>query len=98
MQTFWRYVQIQLVVFVFGIVGPIFLVLFFTTRPDPTMKWAYWAGLIIVFFEVLIALGLTKQSMTGQKPKLSTAQLIEQASARRRSTSRDSDEEFSSSE
>jgi uncharacterized membrane protein YeiB len=98
MQTLWRYVQIQLVVFVFGIVGPIFLVLFFTTRPDPTMKWAYWAGLIIVFVEVLIALGLTKQSLPEQKPKLSTAQLIERASARRRSTSRTSDEELSPSE
>ncbi|MGA5461669.1 hypothetical protein [Mycobacterium sp. NPDC050041] len=98
MQTFWRYVKIQLVVFVFGIVGPIFLILFFTTRPDPTMKWAYWAGLIIVFVEVLIALGLTKQSLTEQKAKLSTAELIEQASARRRKNPRAVDEELSPSE
>jgi uncharacterized membrane protein YeiB len=98
MQTFWRYVQIQLVVFLFGIVGPIFLVLFFTTRSDPSMKWAYWAGLIIVFVEVLIALGLTKQSLTEQKPTTSTALLIEQASARRRGNALSSDEELSSSE
>jgi uncharacterized membrane protein YeiB len=83
MQTFWRYVQIQLVVFLFGIVGPIFLIIFFTTQPDPSMKWAYWAGLIIVFLEVLIALSLTKQSVTEDK-KASTKELIERASARRR--------------
>jgi hypothetical protein len=35
--TFWRYVRIQLIVFVFGIVGPIFLIIFFATQPDPSM-------------------------------------------------------------
>src|ERR1700742_536232 len=60
--TFWRYVRIQLMVFVFGIVGPIFLVVFFATQPDPTMKWAYWAGLFITAADVLIALALTNAS------------------------------------
>jgi hypothetical protein len=57
--TFWRYVRIQLIVFVFGIVGPIFLILFFATQPDPSMKWAYWAGLFITAIDVLIALAVT---------------------------------------
>jgi hypothetical protein len=59
--TFWRYVRIQLIVFVFGIVGPIFLIVFFATQPEPSMKWAYWAGLFITAADVLIALALAKR-------------------------------------
>jgi hypothetical protein len=66
--TFWRYVKIQLMVFIFGIVGPIFLVLFFTTQPDPSMKWAYWAGLLITAADVLIALALTNASDPDKTP------------------------------
>jgi hypothetical protein len=62
MATFWRYVRIQLVVFVFGIVGPIFLIIFFATQPDPSTKWAYWAGLFITAAEVLGALAITSAS------------------------------------
>jgi hypothetical protein len=60
LSTFWRYIWIQLTMFVFGIVGPIFLVMFFASQPDPSMKWAYWAGLFITAADVLIALALTK--------------------------------------
>lgn len=60
METFWRYVRIQAMMFVFGCVGPIFLILFFSTRPDPSMKWAYWFGLFITAADVLIALALTE--------------------------------------
>jgi hypothetical protein len=66
--TFWRYVRIQLVVFVFGIVGPIFLIIFFATQPDPSTKWAYWAGLFITAAEVLIALGITSASDPKKAP------------------------------
>ncbi|OBB60092.1 hypothetical protein A5757_10490 [Mycobacterium sp. 852013-51886_SCH5428379] len=59
METFWRYVRIQAMMLVFGCVGPIFLILFFATHPDPTMKWAYWFGLFITAADVLIALALT---------------------------------------
>jgi hypothetical protein len=59
METFKRYLFFQGMMFVFGIVGPIFLILFFTTQPDPSMKWAYWAGLFITAADVLIALALT---------------------------------------
>ena len=60
MAIFWRYVRLQLIVFVFGIVGPIFLVIYFVSQPDPTLKWAYWFGLFIIAADVLIAIGLTK--------------------------------------
>jgi hypothetical protein len=66
--TFWRYVRIQLIVFVFGIVGPIFLILFFATQPEPSMKWAYWAGLFITAADVLIALALTDASGPEKAP------------------------------
>jgi hypothetical protein len=66
--TFWRYIRIQLTIFVFGIVGPIFLVVFFATQPDPSMKWAYWTGLFITAADVLIALALTKASDPKKPP------------------------------
>ncbi len=50
--------------FVFGIVGPIFLIVFFASQPDPTLKWMYWAGLFVTFADVLIALGLTQSTET----------------------------------
>ena len=68
MATFWRYVKIQLGVFVCGIVGPIFLIIYFATQPDPSMKWAYWAGLFITTADVLIALALTNASDPNKAP------------------------------
>ena len=68
METLWRYVRIQLMVFVFGCVGPIFLGLYFATQPDPAMKWAYWAGLFITAADVLIALALTNASSADKSP------------------------------
>jgi hypothetical protein len=58
-QTFKRYLVFQGMVFVFGIVGPIFLIVYFASQPDPTLKWMYWWGLLITFADILIALGLT---------------------------------------
>jgi hypothetical protein len=66
--TFWRYVKIQLMVFVFGIVGPIFLTIYFATQPDPSTKWAYWAGLFITTADILIALALTGASDPNKAP------------------------------
>jgi hypothetical protein len=96
MATFWRYVRIQLMVFVFGCVGPIFLAIYFATQPDPTMKWAYWFGLFITAADVLIALGLTSAS-DPNKPRADTRVAL--ALAKRRQSSRGSDHEsYSSSE
>jgi hypothetical protein len=58
-QTFKRYLVFQGMMFVFGIVGPIFLIGYFASQPDPTLKWMYWCGLFITAADVLIALGLT---------------------------------------
>ena len=94
MSTFWRYVRIQLMVFVFGCVGPIFLAIYFATQPDPTMKWAYWAGLFITAADVLIALGLTSASDPEKAPADVRVAL---AVAKRMQSGRSSDHESYSS-
>jgi hypothetical protein len=66
-ETFKRYLMFQAMMFVFGIVGPIFLIGYFASQPDPEVKWMYWWGLIITFFDILIALNLT----AGTEPKKS---------------------------
>jgi hypothetical protein len=65
--TFWRYLRLQAFVFVCGIVGPIFLIAYFASQPDPTVKWMYWAGLLVTAADVLIALSLAKAAE--QTPK-----------------------------
>lgn len=62
METFKRYLVFQGMMFVFGIVGPIFLIGYFASQPDPTLKWMYWWGLFITFFDIILALGLTKST------------------------------------
>ena len=61
--TLWLYVRVQLAVFVCGIVGPIFLSVYFAAQPDPTIKWMYYAGLIVTAADILIALGLTARRL-----------------------------------
>ena len=68
MATFWRYVRIQLFVFLCGIVGPIFLILYFAVEPNADMKWAYWAGLFITAADVLIALAITSAGGVNKAP------------------------------
>lgn len=58
--VFRRYLVFQGMTFVFGIVGPIFLVIFFTVPRDPGMKWMYYIGLLITTADILIALALTQ--------------------------------------
>nr|WP_090345042.1 hypothetical protein [Mycolicibacterium malmesburyense]CRL76974.1 membrane protein [Mycolicibacterium malmesburyense] len=67
METFKRYLMFQGMMFVFGIVGPIFLVLYFASQPDPSMRWAYWIGLFITTADILIALGLTASTASPRK-------------------------------
>ncbi|VEG45561.1 membrane protein [Mycolicibacterium flavescens] len=68
METFKRYLMFQGMMFVFGIIGPIFLVLYFASQPDPTMRWAYWIGLFVTAADILIALGLTASAQTNRDP------------------------------
>ena len=52
--------------FVFGIVGPIFLMMFFASNPDPNLRWAFWAGLFITYADIMIALALTRATGEGK--------------------------------
>ncbi|CAN5333289.1 hypothetical protein BH11ACT7_BH11ACT7_35050 [soil metagenome] len=63
LHTLWLYVRVQAAVFVGGIVGPIFLVIYFAAQPDPTLKWMYYAGLVVTALDILIALGLTAKAI-----------------------------------
>lgn len=68
METFLVYLKVQAMCFVFGIVGPIFLVVYFAVQPDPTIRWMYyWGGLVITAIDVLIALGLTDQTLRARR-------------------------------
>jgi hypothetical protein len=64
-ETFKRYLVFQGMTFVFGIVGPIFLIAYFAIQPDPTVRWMYWWGLFITVADILIALSLAG----GAEPK-----------------------------
>lgn len=59
MSTFWRYLKTQAFILVCGIVGPLFLAIYFVTGAQPIMKWMLWAGLLITAADVLIALAIT---------------------------------------
>jgi hypothetical protein len=54
--------------FVVGIVGPIFLIIYFATQPDPTIKWMYYWGLVITAIDVLVALRITQQAVADRTP------------------------------
>jgi hypothetical protein len=55
----WRYVKAQLMVLLCGgLVGPIFLAIFFATGQDPLFKWMFWTGLLVTAVDVLVALAL----------------------------------------
>lgn len=45
-----------------GLVGPIFLAVFFATGSDPVLKWMFYAGLVTTAAGVLAALALTNHA------------------------------------
>lgn len=62
-----RYIKMQLLVLLCGgLVGPIFLIVYYFTQDIPfagaQMGWMFWAGLLITVADVLIALALTNWS------------------------------------
>ncbi len=72
METFKRYLMFQGMMFVFGIVGPIFLIVYFAAQPDPTLKWMFIWGLVITAVDVLIALALTENWLREEQRKRDT--------------------------
>jgi len=54
-----RYIKSQIMVLVCGgLVGPIFLAVYFATGQSGLLKWMFWVGLLITAADVLIALAL----------------------------------------
>ncbi|MCP9275894.1 hypothetical protein [Mycolicibacterium arenosum] len=87
MSTFWIYLRLQAMMFVFGIVGPIFLFGYFAAQPDPTLRWMYWWGLFITAFDVLLALALTRNTVLADAKK-EEGRLAQKMLRRRASSSR----------
>ncbi len=55
----WRYIKAQLMVLLCGgLVGPIFLIVYFALGQEPILKWMFYVGLLITAADVLIALAL----------------------------------------
>jgi hypothetical protein len=54
-----RYIKAQLMVLLCGgLVGPIFLVMYFVIGQPELVKWMFWVGLLVTVADVLIALAL----------------------------------------
>jgi hypothetical protein len=68
-----RYLKTQLLVLLCGgLVGPIFLVVYFTLGLGSLLQWMFYVGLLITVADVLIALALTNY---GAKSAAKTAEL-----------------------
>jgi hypothetical protein len=69
----WRYIKAQLMVLLCGgLVGPIFLAVYFATGQESILKWMFYVGLLITAADVLIALALANY---GAKSAAKTAAL-----------------------
>ena len=58
-----------------GLVGPIFLAVYFAMGADPLLKWMFWTGLLVTAADVLVALALANY---GAK-NAATTQFLEQS-------------------
>ncbi|MGA5464317.1 SHOCT domain-containing protein [Mycobacterium sp. NPDC050041] len=55
----WRYIKAQVMVLLCGgLVGPIFLGVYFAMGRSELIAWMFWAGLLITVVDVLVALAL----------------------------------------
>lgn len=69
----WRYIKAQLMVLLCGgLVGPIFLGVYFATGQTSILKWMFYVGLFITAADILIALALAN---FGAKSAAKTAAL-----------------------
>jgi len=69
----WRYVKAQLMVLLCGgLVGPIFLIVYFAFGQSDLLKWMFYAGLAITAVDILVALALVNY---GAKSAAKTAAL-----------------------
>ena len=63
----WRYVKAQAwVLLCGGLVGPIFLAVYFATGQSDLMKWMFWVGLLVTAIDVLAALAIAGLGVRSQ--------------------------------
>jgi hypothetical protein len=63
----WRYVKAQAMVLLCGgLVGPIFLAVYFATGQSHLMKWMFWVGLLVSAVDVLAALAIAGYGANAQ--------------------------------
>jgi len=66
-----RYLKAQVMVLLCGgLVGPIFLAVYFYTGQSELMKWMFWTGLLVTAIDVLVALGLASFGAKAQADRL----------------------------
>jgi hypothetical protein len=66
-----RYLKAQVMVLLCGgLVGPIFLAVYFYTGQSDLMKWMFWTGLLVTAIDVLVALGLASFGAKAQADRL----------------------------
>jgi hypothetical protein len=56
---FWRYLRLQLFMLVCGIVGPIFLIMYFASGQPSDQIWMLYGGALITVIDFLIPLAIT---------------------------------------
>jgi hypothetical protein len=66
-ETFRVYLKVQAMCLLCGIVGPIFLMVYFAVQPEPSLRWMYYWGLVITAIDVLLALGITDRTMRARQ-------------------------------
>lgn len=78
MSTLRLYLRFQGMMFMFGgLVGPIFLVVYFAAQPEPSLRWMYWWGLFITAAAILIALELTDSAVRAGRRKPGVAVAVD---------------------
>jgi hypothetical protein len=68
----WRYVKVQARMLFFGMIGPVFVVMYFLSDRDPFMNWFLWSGLLVTAVTVLLAVVFTA---AGEKSDAKRAKL-----------------------
>lgn len=62
-----RYLKAQMTVLLCGgLVGPIFLTVYFWSGAGPILKWMFWWGLVVTAADVLVALWLANSGVKGE--------------------------------
>ena len=65
----WRYIKAQLMVLLCGgLVGPIFVAVYFATGQSGLLKWMFYVGLLITAADMLIALA-SPTSVRSRRPR-----------------------------